>query len=135
MIFRVLKFFNRPMSPHLSIYSAQISSIFSIWHRISGIALAVFLLLFLTMLKFLPLVFSSFNTFFSLYTIFNYLWIINSIFSIILIFIIYHLLSGLRHISWDLGFFLTLTKIKISSFWIILIVLFLFLLNIIKIKI
>ena len=36
---------NRPLSPHLTVYKAQITSVLSIFHRITGVALFGYLLL------------------------------------------------------------------------------------------
>ena len=37
--------FNRPLSPHLSVYKPQFTSVLSIFHRITGVALLFSLIL------------------------------------------------------------------------------------------
>ena len=46
---------NKPLAPHLTIYSSQFTSIYSIWHRITGVTLILILVLYLTFLKFLSI--------------------------------------------------------------------------------
>lgn len=108
----MLKLLNRPLAPHLSIYTSQFTSIYSIWHRITGVFLIIAVLIFLLLCKI------------SSYTIFYYcflpgfeinLWLKNTIFLNIILIFSYHLLNGLRHISWDLGFNLLMNTVKNSS--------------------
>uniref|UniRef100_A0A4D6BMV4 Succinate dehydrogenase subunit 3 n=1 Tax=Balbiania investiens TaxID=111861 RepID=A0A4D6BMV4_9FLOR len=111
-----MKFFNRPISPHLTIYSPQLSSIFSIWHRLSAIFLVCLIISSISYLKFIfwnnSLLFIQF---FSLKP-----WVLNYIVLFILIIIAYHSLNGLRHIAWDLGLLINLPDINITSKAIIL---------------
>ena len=119
---RFTKILNRPGSPHLTIYSSQFTSIYSIWHRITGISLILLLVVYLIFLKV-----SSY----SIYGILNEsclninLWIKNSIFLNLLVILFYHILNGLRHIIWDLGFNLPI-KIVLNSAKIVSIFLFLY---------
>lgn len=88
----------RPMSPHLTIYKRQISSVLSIFHRLTGAGL--FFMLSLATWWFIFFVFSRFCS--------CYLNIANyAIFRIILILTsfagFYHLLNGIRHLFWDMG--------------------------------
>ena len=117
MIHKFSFIFNRPISPHLVIYSPQFSSLFSIWHRISGVSLASFISLYLIVFKSL--------------TIINYNWLsmlsyllinlnkttgfIAYIYLLILLILLYHMLNGLRHIIWDMGLFLSLRALYVSS--------------------
>nr|YP_008994215.1 succinate:cytochrome c oxidoreductase subunit 3 [Rhodymenia pseudopalmata]AGO19267.1 succinate:cytochrome c oxidoreductase subunit 3 [Rhodymenia pseudopalmata] len=111
------KAFNRPISPHLSIYIPQHSSLFSIWHRISGVVLAI--ILFFTVS--IPEIFFTFELTYFLFklptlaywiTEFNYI-------GFILVFS-YHGLNGFRHIIWDLLLYLKQTSIKLSSVFLII---------------
>ena len=93
---------NLPLSPHLQIYKPQITSLLSISHRISGIALNFSLIILITGLLSLSLGEYYYNLF---------IFIINSYPLKIFIFLTilgfsYHLLNGIRHMIWDLGFFL-----------------------------
>jgi succinate dehydrogenase / fumarate reductase cytochrome b subunit len=88
----------RPLSPHLSIYKPQISSVLSIGHRLSGIGLFFSLSLFCWWFVFL--VFSKFEP--------CYLEIINNSFVKLVMVIasfgyFYHFCTGLRHLVWDSG--------------------------------
>jgi succinate dehydrogenase / fumarate reductase cytochrome b subunit len=89
----------RPTSPHLTIYKKQISSVLSILHRLSGMALfgAVSLLLW----WFVALVATNYAP---------YLMAIGSckMVKIALMLssaaICYHLCTGIRHLFWDMGY-------------------------------
>nr|YP_009317495.1 succinate:cytochrome c oxidoreductase subunit 3 [Gelidium galapagense]AOX48947.1 succinate:cytochrome c oxidoreductase subunit 3 [Gelidium galapagense] len=95
---------NRPLSPHLTIYTPQSSSLSSIWHRLSGIIMVALLILELNFVK------STFSCepqkwvfileYVLLYEVKKNLLVLSA--SIFL----YHLLSGLRYVIWDLGVFL-----------------------------
>nr|AYR06589.1 succinate:cytochrome c oxidoreductase subunit 3 [Lithothamnion sp.] len=124
---KVFKILNRPLSPHLTIYTSQITSIYSIWHRIAGVVLIFLLIIFLVLCKM-----SSFiilNTKILKIYFCTHLWIKNCIFFNVTLLLLYHLINGLRHINWDLGFNLSinllLNSAKISIlllfiFWILL---------------
>lgn len=87
--------FNRPIAPHLVIYTPQFSSLFSIWHRLSGIYLVLFIIFyylcsefffnFIYLTNFLPTVFwfESFNYF------------------IVILFLFYHCFNGLKQVYID----------------------------------
>ena len=89
---------NRPTSPHLSIYKLQISSVMSIFHRLTGIGLFIgFSMLAWWMIIW---VFSKFD-----HSIFNW---INCLFVRIGLYLLvsaffYHLCNGIRHLFWDIG--------------------------------
>nr|YP_011003667.1 succinate dehydrogenase subunit 3 [Gracilaria eucheumatoides]WPS66069.1 succinate dehydrogenase subunit 3 [Gracilaria eucheumatoides] len=95
--------YNRPLAPHITIYTAQSSSLSSIWHRISGlfmIFLVVFSFIFLQIV-----VCISYKKFwvnfllFNKYTIYFYILLI-----LMLLFgFFYHAINGLKQILWDLG--------------------------------
>ena len=89
-----------PLSRHLQIYRWHISSLLSITHRISGVInlLALFLIFF--WLIFLSLGENNYQSF---------LLIINSFIGKFILIgftwsMIFHLLSGVRHLVWDLGY-------------------------------
>lgn len=105
------KVFNRPLTPHLTVYSAQYTSIYSIWHRITAITLIFLIIFYLFSLKL-----SSYGIINLLYKYFYLnLWINNAIYLNIIIFFSYHTFNGLRHIIWDLGFILPISKVINSS--------------------
>ena len=93
---------NLPISPHLQIYKPQITSILSISHRITGIALNFSLIIIVLGLFCLTLG-EKYFTYFIL--------IMSSIPLKIIMFLTilgfcYHFLNGIRHIIWDFGLFL-----------------------------
>lgn len=127
----MLKVRNKPLSPHLTIYAPQLTSIFSIWHRITGILLVLTLNYILFLLKLI--IYFPFSIEFNLFLDQQLnipIWIINSLFINLSFFFFYHFLNGIRHIVWDLGFLLSIKTIyKMAKF--ISFILFLFIINLI----
>nr|YP_009546472.1 succinate:cytochrome c oxidoreductase subunit 3 [Gelidium kathyanniae]AYO27820.1 succinate:cytochrome c oxidoreductase subunit 3 [Gelidium kathyanniae] len=95
---------NRPLSPHLTIYTPQSSSLSSIWHRLSGIFMVVLLILELNFIKSIfscePQKWVLILEYILIYEVKKSLLVLSA--SVFL----YHLLSGLRYVIWDLGVFL-----------------------------
>ncbi|MGF1629241.1 MAG: succinate dehydrogenase, cytochrome b556 subunit [Kiloniellaceae bacterium] len=91
---------NRPLSPHLQVYRPQITSILSILHRLTGVALAVGTLLltyWLVAAASGPEAFADAQG------------LIGSILGRLLLFgwsfaLFYHLCNGIRHLAWDAGY-------------------------------
>lgn len=103
---------NRPLSPHLSVYKPQLTSTFSIFHRISGALLATTFLLILFSLKVGELTLNYYPIYWLFYSGMAQLhWLVFSLFNIILLAFCYHLSNGIRHLLWDFGFFLDLSKV------------------------
>lgn len=102
---------NRPIAPHLTIFKPQISSMYSIWHRISGIFLILCLFIFLFSIKTI-LIINLQNLYFSWNFSYNEL---KFILITISLFFVYHFLNGIRHIIWDLNFYVNLNFLKKSS--------------------
>ena len=91
--------FKNPLSPHLQIYRWHISSLLSITHRISAVInlLALILILFwLIVLSFGEGSYESFllsiNSFYGKFILIGFTWSMS-----------FYLLSGIRHLVWDLG--------------------------------
>jgi succinate dehydrogenase / fumarate reductase, cytochrome b subunit len=89
----------RPLSPHLQVYKPQLTSVLSIFHRMTGIGLACGLPVFVLWLaalakgekaydKFLHCAHSSVGTI----LLMGWSWAF-----------MYHLCMGLRHLLWDSG--------------------------------
>ena len=102
---------NNPLSPHLQIYRWQISSLLSIAHRISGVInlLALVLIFFwLILLSFGESNYELFlliiNSFFGKFILIGFTWSMS-----------FHLLSGLRHLFWDLGYGFEIKTANISG--------------------
>ena len=90
---------NRPLSPHLSIYRPQLTSVTSILTLITGIGLLVSALLIVwwflaaaTSSGYFDLVNGILTSWFGDLVLFLSLWAVW-----------YHLLAGLRHLYWDTG--------------------------------
>ena len=105
-----------PLSPHLQIYRWHISSLISITHRISGILnlLALILIFFwLLVLSFgesnYELFLLSINSFFGKFILIGFTWSMS-----------FHLLSGIRHLAWDLGYGFEIKTANISGIIVII---------------
>jgi len=102
---------NNPLSPHLQIYRWHISSLVSIIHRISGVInlLALILIFFwLLVLSFGESNYELFlliiNSFFGKFILIGFTWSMS-----------FHLLSGVRHLVWDLGYGFEIKTANISG--------------------
>ena len=91
-----------PLSPHLQIYKPQITSLLSISHRISGVALNFMLVIVVLGLLCITLGESYFELFISFINSFP----IKIIIFLAILGFSYHFLNGIRHIIWDFGFLL-----------------------------
>ena len=105
-----------PLSPHLQIYRWHISSLISITHRISGVInLLALILIFcwLVVLSFGESNYESFllivNSFFGKFILVGFTWSM-----------IFHLLSGIRHLAWDLGYGYEIKTANISGIIVII---------------
>jgi len=89
----------RPLSPHLQIYKWQLTSVLSIFHRGTGLALAVgtlFLVWWLFAAAFSPGGFDLAEAFW--YSWLGRLLLLGWTFSFF-----FHLCNGIRHLFWDSG--------------------------------
>lgn len=95
---------NRPLSPHLHIYRPQLTSMLSIMHRLTGIALMGIAVALVSWL-----VFGAYGA--PCYTHFM-IWSTHPVARIIgflgVYAFFYHLLNGIRHLFWDMGWGLDL---------------------------
>lgn len=106
----------RPLSPHLLVYKPQLTSIFSIFHRISGGLL--FFTIFFIIILFYCIYFLS--MFFYTYFIFNFFIPFFNVFFTFLFFFLFfifffHTANGLRHISWDFCFYLEIKNVYLTG--------------------
>ena len=108
--------FKNPLSPHLQIYRWHISSLISITHRISGVInlLALILIFFwLIVLSFGESNYELFlliiNSFFGKFILIGFTWSMS-----------FHLLSGIRHLAWDLGYGFEIKTANISGIIVII---------------
>ena len=112
---------NNPLSPHLQIYRWHVSSLLSITHRISGIInLSALILIFfwLIILSFGESNYELFlliiNSFFGKFILIGFTWSMN-----------FHLLSGIRHLAWDMGYGFEIKTANISGIIVVISSLFL----------
>jgi succinate dehydrogenase / fumarate reductase cytochrome b subunit len=99
---------NRPLSPHIQIYRPQITSILSITHRFTGIALVCSTLLFCAG-------FFAFSLGEPTWQMFTKLWKLagGKIWQWPLIYSLhYHALNGIRHLMWDIGYGYDIRTVK-----------------------
>ena len=90
---------NRPLSPHLQVYKPQLTSVLSILHRATGIALAVGTLLLVWWLVAAATgenVFADVQAFIGSWI--GKLLLLGWSFAIF-----YHMCNGIRHLFWDAG--------------------------------
>ena len=102
---------NNPLSPHIQIYSWNISSLISISHRITGVIniLALTLICFWIASMLLgstsyEFIYNIFNSFFGKFLVIGITWSFS-----------FQILSEIRHLFWDIGYGFELTTSKISG--------------------
>jgi len=103
---------NRPLSPHLQVYRWQWTSMLSIVHRATGIALAAGALLLVCWLLAVangPDSFAAVHGFLGTWIgrllLFGWTWSLT-----------YHLFNGMRHLFWDAGIGLELPAAQASGY-------------------
>src|SRR5690349_3272487 len=89
---------NRPTSPHLGIYRLQISSVLSIFHRLSGMAL-----FFGSSVIAWWFILWVFNKFDPCYLYITKYWLFKLALFTLSFAGFYHLSTGIRHLMWDMG--------------------------------
>ena len=109
-----------PLSPHLQIYRWQVSSLVSITHRITGIlnlAGLIFICAWISSAGIGENFFGSFSfflkSFIGKFILIGFTWSMS-----------YHLLSGIRHFFWDLGYGYEIKTANVSGIIVILVSLF-----------
>jgi succinate dehydrogenase / fumarate reductase cytochrome b subunit len=112
---------NRPLSPHLAIYKPEITSVVSIFHRISGSLLAIIIILF-TFIIYLDSIYSEYYILYyiTINFLYTYLFFI-SLNNFFLLIISFHFCNGLRHICWDFCFGLDIKNVYITGLFILFI--------------
>tara|TARA_B100000686_G_C15973576_1_gene563895 strand:+ start:24 stop:410 length:387 start_codon:yes stop_codon:yes gene_type:complete len=105
-----------PLSPHLQIYRWHVSSLLSITHRISGIInllALIFIFYWIIVLSFgennYELFLLIINSFFGKFILIGFTWSM-----------IFHVLSGIRHLAWDLGYGFEIKTANISGIIVII---------------
>jgi succinate dehydrogenase / fumarate reductase, cytochrome b subunit len=89
----------RPLSPHLQIYRPMLTMMMSIFHRITGVALSLGVVLLVWWLSaaaasdtYFDMVQGFFGHWFGKLILFGFTWAL-----------VHHALGGLRHLVWDTG--------------------------------
>lgn len=104
----------RPLSPHLSIYRPQLTSVLSIMHRGTGIVLSLCILLLILWLSMLATGAERFDQVENLVgNVFVRILLLGGLFSFF-----YHLCNGVRHLFWDAGRGLTIEQTYRSG-WVV----------------
>jgi succinate dehydrogenase / fumarate reductase, cytochrome b subunit len=106
---------NRPLSPHLQVYRFQLTSVLSILHRITGVALAVgtiLLVYWLIAAASGPGAFATAEA------------VIGSWIGFVLLFgwtfaLFFHLANGIRHLFWDAGLGFELKAVYASGWTVV----------------
>ena len=103
---------NRPLSPHLTIHKRVLTSVFSIFHRISGVLISlgtILIVLWIFLLSLGPNYFFIFELIssFLVFKIILFLWTIA---------IFYHLFNGIRYLYWSYGLGMELKTVYLSGY-------------------
>ena len=102
---------DRPLSPHLQVYRPQITSVLSILHRVTGVALTfgtLFLTWWLVSAAYGPEEFATCQAFLGSW--FGQLLLWGFTFAVF-----YHLGNGVRHLVWDFGWGFELHQLRTSG--------------------
>lgn len=108
--------YDRPLSPHISIYRWPITMVLSILHRISGIALSVGFIVLAAWLFDAAAGADAYAVFMS---------VMDSVVGMVMLVafsfaFFYHLSNGARHLLWDAGRGLEKSQANLSS-WLVLV--------------
>ena len=103
---------NRPLSPHLSVHKKVLTSVFSIFHRFTGLGLSIgsiFLALWISLLALGQNYFFIFEVISGglFFKIILFLWTIG---------IFYHLFNGMRYLYWTYGLGMDLKNVYTSGY-------------------
>lgn len=101
----------RPLSPHLQIYKPQITSVLSIFHRITGVALSAGTLLLVWWLVAAATSDSAFAT----VSMVVGSWVGKLVLFGWTLALWYHFCAGVRHLGWDFGYGFELTQVHATG--------------------
>ena len=108
---------NRPLSPHLSVYRPQITSVLSILHRLTGIGLAfgaLALAYWLNAAAYGADAFARAQAVAGSWI--GILFLIGWTFALF-----YHLANGIRHLFWDAGMGFELSQVRASGWFVVVV--------------
>ena len=103
---------NRPLSPHLQVYRPQLTSILSITHRATGIAISFGIILLIAWILATAAGENYFKTVNSIITS----WLGKLVLVGFTWALFYHLCNGVRHLFWDAGFGFELSTVYKSGY-------------------
>ena len=103
-------------SPELSVYQSQVTSLYSVFNRITSVILSGFwLVLFLAIKVFKISILGYFFYYFSYYVLFSFNFFVNLVITFVLFAFLFHLFVGIRHLLWDSGRLLKLDEVGYTS--------------------
>ena len=102
---------NRPLSPHLTVYRPQITSMLSILHRITGVGLTLAAILVVWWLLAAATGEAYFETIDGLMTS----WIGHLVWLGLTFCLAFHFSNGIRHLIWDMGYGFELEQVEQSG--------------------
>ncbi len=105
----------RPLSPHLSVYRPEITSVLSILHRLAGLVLALGMV---ALAAFLTAAVSGPEAFATAVAAANSLLGCAFLLGVSAAFF-YHLANGVRHLFWDAGYGFEMANVRWSG-WLVL---------------
>jgi len=104
---------HRPLAPHLTVYKLPLTAVLSISHRITGILLIAGLFVFFALLVALA---SGEAVFLTVQGFLNQ-WPIQIMLAGFAFSLSFHLVHGLRHLLWDLGFGFDGARLNTYALW------------------
>lgn len=111
------KTLKRPMSPHLTIYKPQLTSMLSITNRATGVALTGILSAFALTISVLP---SDFATYLAMVQSWSVGPALIGLTKLAIAWpFCYHTLNGIRHLVWDMGYGLDLKSVYTSGWFVL----------------
>lgn len=102
---------HRPLSPHIQVYRPQITSVLSILHRITGVALTagtLFLAWWLVSAAYDAEAFAGSQAFLGSWFGHLLLWAFTFA-------LYYHLGNGIRHLAWDFGWGFEMETVRLTG--------------------
>ena len=105
----------RPISPHLQIYRPQLTSVLSIMHRLTGLLLSGASVVLSLWLVSLALGEPTYTRFSGLWDS----WAATTLMAAVVFCVYFHLLNGVRHLAWDLGFGFDLATVYASGWTVV----------------
>lgn len=102
---------NRPLSPHLQVYRPQLTSVLSIAHRLTGVALAVGTLI---LVYWLVAAAGGPEAYLQAQGVLGN-WLIQVLLFLWTFALFYHLANGIRHLAWDAGYGFDMTSVYLSG--------------------